>query len=141
MNYKKSRFCIPWTEICRIKAIKTFLSLWCFHIVYYKIHYYNFLLFRTTKWKAKESSLSDFARHAMKEMFRQEWVREKFLKDPDAVLSSDLLLDQMLTNKQVCISMKYAHMAHSTQYHFTRNWQGTWSVLNPRLRQIFMFLY
>jgi hypothetical protein len=37
----------------------------------------------------------------MKEMCRQEWVREKFLKDPDAVLSSDLLLDQMLSNKQV----------------------------------------
>lgn len=58
------------------------------------------MMLGTTKWKAKESSLSDFARHAMKEMCRQEWVREKFLKDPDAVLSSDLLLDQMLSNKQ-----------------------------------------
>ena len=62
----------------------------------------EFIIFdRTSKWKGKESSLSDFARHAMKEMCRQEWVREKFLKDPDAVLSSDLLLDQMLSNKQV----------------------------------------
>ncbi|XP_063430577.1 mediator of RNA polymerase II transcription subunit 12-like protein isoform X5 [Mytilus trossulus] len=58
------------------------------------------MMLGTSKWKGKESSLSDFARHAMKEMCRQEWVQEKFLKDPDAVLSSDLLLDQMLSNKQ-----------------------------------------
>lgn len=49
----------------------------------------------------ESAGLSDFARHALKEMCKQDWVQEKFLKDPEAVLSSDLLLDNMLSNKQV----------------------------------------
>nr|XP_022287518.1 mediator of RNA polymerase II transcription subunit 12-like protein isoform X2 [Crassostrea virginica] len=48
----------------------------------------------------ESAGLSDFARHALKEMCKQDWVQEKFLKDPEAVLSSDLLLDNMLSNKQ-----------------------------------------
>ncbi|XP_056005371.1 mediator of RNA polymerase II transcription subunit 12-like protein isoform X2 [Ostrea edulis] len=48
----------------------------------------------------ESAGLSDFARHALKEMCKQEWVQEKFLKDPEGVQSSDLLLDNMLSNKQ-----------------------------------------
>lgn len=49
----------------------------------------------------ESAGLSDFARHALKEMCKQDWVQEKFLKDPEGVQSSDLLLDNMLSNKQV----------------------------------------
>ncbi|XP_034328936.1 mediator of RNA polymerase II transcription subunit 12-like protein isoform X5 [Magallana gigas] len=48
----------------------------------------------------ESAGLSDFARHALKEMCKQDWVQEKFLKDPEGVQSSDLLLDNMLSNKQ-----------------------------------------
>lgn len=63
------------------------------------------LYYSTSKGKGgiESAGLSEFAKHALKEMCRQEWVQEKFLKDPDGVLSSDLLLDPMLTNKQVYV--------------------------------------
>ncbi|XP_062609383.1 mediator of RNA polymerase II transcription subunit 12-like protein isoform X4 [Saccostrea cucullata] len=48
----------------------------------------------------ESAGLSDFARHALREMCKQDWVQEKFLKDPEGVQSSDLLLDNMLSNKQ-----------------------------------------
>lgn len=62
-----------------------------------------FLCFRPSKRKhgMESAGLSDFARHALKEMCKQDWVQEKFLKDPEGVQSSDLLLDNMLSNKQV----------------------------------------
>lgn len=47
------------------------------------------------------AGLSDYAKHALKEMCGQEWVREKFLKDPNSLFTQDLLLDSMLTSKQV----------------------------------------
>ncbi|KAJ8310216.1 hypothetical protein KUTeg_012081 [Tegillarca granosa] len=61
------------------------------------------MMLDTSKGKGgiESAGLSEFAKHALKEMCRQEWVQEKFLKDPDGVLSSDLLLDPMLTNKQM----------------------------------------
>jgi len=55
----------------------------------------------TSKGGIESAGLSEFARHALMEMCAQDWVQEKFLKNPESVLSSDLLLDPMLTNKQV----------------------------------------
>lgn len=68
-----------------------------------KGHKLLFLYFRPSKRKhgMESAGLSDFARHALKEMCKQDWVQEKFLKDPEGVQSSDLLLDNMLSNKQV----------------------------------------
>lgn len=68
-----------------------------------KGHKLLFVYFRPSKRKhgMESAGLSDFARHALKEMCKQDWVQEKFLKDPEGVQSSDLLLDNMLSNKQV----------------------------------------
>lgn len=49
----------------------------------------------------KSVGLSEYAKHALKEICSQEWVREKFLKNPDILLSADYLLDKMMSNKQV----------------------------------------
>ena len=49
------------------------------------------------------ADLSGYTRHVLREICSQEWVREKFLKDPEALLTSDLLLDNVLKDKQVCV--------------------------------------
>ena len=51
----------------------------------------------------ESAGLSEFAKHALKEISSQEWVREKFLKDPDSLFKPSLLMDNMLTIKQVSI--------------------------------------
>ncbi|XP_069105326.1 mediator of RNA polymerase II transcription subunit 12-like protein isoform X3 [Argopecten irradians] len=60
------------------------------------------MMFGTSQSKGgiESAGLSEFAKHALKEMCAQDWVQEKFLKNPESVLSSDLLLDPMLSNKQ-----------------------------------------
>ena len=52
----------------------------------------------------KSVGLSEYAKHALKEICSQEWVREKFLKNPEALFTPDLLLDKMLSSKQVRLS-------------------------------------
>ena len=49
----------------------------------------------------EHKSLAEYARYVLKEICRQDWVREKFLKKPEHLLSHDLLLDKTLTHKQV----------------------------------------
>ena len=49
----------------------------------------------------ESKGLNDFAKHALQEICQQEWVREKFLKDVDHLFTSDLLIDHMLSTKQV----------------------------------------
>ncbi len=49
----------------------------------------------------ESTGLSDYAQYALKEICGQEWVQEKFLKDPDSLFAPDLLLDKMLSHKQV----------------------------------------
>ena len=49
----------------------------------------------------EHKALADYARYVLKEICRQEWVREKFLKKPEYLLSHDLLLDRTLSHKQV----------------------------------------
>jgi len=46
------------------------------------------------------AGLAEYARHTLREMCSQPWVREKFLKDPDSLCTSDVLLDNMLSPKQ-----------------------------------------
>lgn len=60
-----------------------------------------FSLFRSSKNGMESKGLNDFAKHALQEICQQEWVREKFLKDVDHLFTSDLLIDPMLSNKQV----------------------------------------
>ena len=49
----------------------------------------------------ESAALSDYAQHALKEICRQEWVREKFLKDPKGLLTEENLLDKILSAKHV----------------------------------------
>lgn len=65
----------------------------------------------------KSVGLSEYAKHALKEICSQEWVREKFLKNPEVLFTPDLLLDKMLSSKQVRLSsvvllMKCAKCVH-----------------------------
>ena len=47
-------------------------------------------------------SLSEFAKRALTEICRQDWVREKFLRNHEKVFTSDLLNDPVLSYGQVC---------------------------------------
>ncbi len=48
----------------------------------------------------ESAGLAEYAKHALREICSQEWVREKFLKDPEELCTTDLLLDNMLSHKQ-----------------------------------------
>jgi mediator of RNA polymerase II transcription subunit 12 len=50
----------------------------------------------------ESAGLSEYAKHCLREICSQEWVREKFLKETDQLFTADLLLDKMLSNTQVC---------------------------------------
>ncbi|KAH9509032.1 Mediator of RNA polymerase II transcription subunit 12-like protein, partial [Bulinus truncatus] len=45
-------------------------------------------------------SLSEFAKCALTEICRQDWVREKFLRNPEKLFTSDLLNDPILSYRQ-----------------------------------------
>lgn len=49
----------------------------------------------------ENAGLSEFAKHSLREMCSQDWVREKFLRDPEGLFNSEMLLDAMLTPEQV----------------------------------------
>lgn len=53
----------------------------------------------------ERAGLSDYAQHTLREICSQEWVREKFLKDPEALFNPELLLDKMLSHAQVSFLM------------------------------------
>ncbi|XP_067668814.1 mediator of RNA polymerase II transcription subunit 12-like protein [Haliotis asinina] len=55
---------------------------------------------KSTKTGMESAGLSEFSKHALKEMCDQTWVQEKFLKDPERLFDGDTLIDPMLTNKQ-----------------------------------------
>lgn len=73
------------------------------HNIY--IYIYSFLCFSAPKSskRIESAGLSDFAKHALKEMCCQKWVREKILKDPQALFREDMLMDPELSNKQVSV--------------------------------------
>ncbi|KAL3848034.1 hypothetical protein ACJMK2_018917 [Sinanodonta woodiana] len=48
----------------------------------------------------ENAGLGEFSKHSLKEMCGQDWVREKFLQDPESLLTSEGLLDSMLTPEQ-----------------------------------------
>ncbi|XP_071503303.1 mediator of RNA polymerase II transcription subunit 12-like protein [Diadema antillarum] len=47
------------------------------------------------------ASLSNYARYTLKTICSQGWVRETFLKDPDNLWTPEVLLDQVLSHKQI----------------------------------------
>ena len=49
----------------------------------------------------ENAGLSEFAKYALREMCSQDWVREKFLRDPEGLFNADMLLDAMLSPEQV----------------------------------------
>ena len=53
------------------------------------------------KGRIDSTGLSEYAKHCLREICSQEWVREKFLKEPEHLFTVDLLLDKMLSNCQV----------------------------------------
>lgn len=58
-------------------------------------------IFVQLRSSSKSAGLSEYAKHCLKEICSQEWVREKFLKNPENLFDSDLLLDKMLSHRQV----------------------------------------
>ncbi|GAB6019774.1 hypothetical protein CHUAL_001322 [Chamberlinius hualienensis] len=46
------------------------------------------------------AGLSDFAKHVLKQICNQDWVRERCLKDPEILCTDGYLVDSRLTNKQ-----------------------------------------
>ncbi len=63
----------------------------------------------------KSVGLSEYAKHALREICSQEWVREKFLKNPDILFTPDYLLDKMLSNKQVPLQLGVWSVALGTR--------------------------
>ena len=49
----------------------------------------------------ENAGLSEFAKYALRAMCSQDWVREKFLRDPEGLFNADMLLDAMLSPEQV----------------------------------------
>ena len=49
--------------------------------------------------------LSDFAQHVLRQICSQEWVLERCLQNPEELCDTDMLLDSMLTPKQVIICL------------------------------------
>lgn len=47
------------------------------------------------------AGLSDFAQHVLRQICSQEWVLERCLQNPEELCHTDMLLDSMLTPKQV----------------------------------------
>ena len=68
--------------------------------------------FRSTSGKSSKSGmetagLNEFAKHALKEICSQDWVREKFLKDLQGLFTPDMLLDSVLAHNQVSTRRKH----------------------------------
>nr|KAG5692294.1 hypothetical protein BaRGS_009504 [Batillaria attramentaria] len=61
---------------------------------------FDMMLGQSSKGGMESKGLNDFAKHALQEVCRQDWVRDKFFKDPQALLNTEMLIDPMLTEKQ-----------------------------------------
>ncbi|KAH3870442.1 hypothetical protein DPMN_033629 [Dreissena polymorpha] len=49
----------------------------------------------------ENAGLSEFSKHALCELCSQDWVSEKFLRDPEGLFNSEMLLDHKLSPEQV----------------------------------------
>ena len=56
--------------------------------------------------------LADYARHSLREMCAQEWLREKLLRDPESLLKTNMLRDAMLSPKNVSSQSKVCCMIY-----------------------------
>ena len=61
----------------------------------------------SSKGGMESAGLSEFSKHTLREMCSQDWVREKFLREPETLFTPEMLLDQMLSPEQV-------HLAESS---------------------------
>ena len=52
------------------------------------------------------ADLTAYTQYVLEEICSQEWVREKFLKNPEKLFNCDMLLDKMFSEKQVCYLFK-----------------------------------
>jgi hypothetical protein len=59
----------------------------------------------TTSMMETAVGLSDFAQHVLRQICSQEWVLERCLQNPEELCDTDMLLDSMLTPKQVIICL------------------------------------
>jgi len=50
--------------------------------------------------RIESAGLSEYSKHCMRKICAQEWVREKFLKDPEQLFTANILLDKMLSHQQ-----------------------------------------
>ena len=76
--------------------------------------------FRSTSGKSSKSGmetagLNEFAKHALKEICSQDWVREKFLKDLQGLFTPDMLLDSVLAHNQVSTTRKHYSFQWATE--------------------------
>ena len=70
----------------------------------------------------ESAGLSEFSKHTLREMCSQDWVREKFLRDPETLFTPEMLFDQMLSAEQVLWKIQFyfyiqkcAYSGHSVQ--------------------------
>ena len=55
----------------------------------------------------KSVGLNEYAKHALREICNQEWVQEKFLKNPEALFTmGENLMDKDFSPKQVSMQGK-----------------------------------
>ncbi|XP_052783955.1 mediator of RNA polymerase II transcription subunit 12-like protein isoform X1 [Mya arenaria] len=48
----------------------------------------------------ENAGLSEFSKHSLRELCSQDWVREKFLRDPEGLFNPEMLLDNKLSPEQ-----------------------------------------
>ena len=117
----------------------------CHPMIFLFIYLFIYLYFSAPKSskRIESAGLSDFAKHALKEMCCQKWVREKILKDPQALFREDMLMDSELSNKQVSGSslsfyfMTYSFQEFLYQMFILGSWdmKGTYAYLSqPKMK-------
>ena len=93
------------TVRCYHKCVLTRFIFHCSNFGCFRVQLLPFALLFSSSAKGRggmeRAGLSDYAQHTLREICSQEWVREKFLKDPKALFNSELLLDKMLSHAQV----------------------------------------
>ena len=66
----------------------------------------------------RTASLTDFAKHTLQHLCRQQWVRDRCLQAPEDLLRKGILLDQMLSSEQ---AQKLLRLICAPSYLHTRS--------------------
>lgn len=56
---------------------------------------------RAQQGRLESAGLSEYAQHVLQQICSQEWVLERCLQNPEDLCHAEMLLDNMLTPKQV----------------------------------------